>query len=642
MANTETAGFGQTNKGTPTPLIANENPTLSEATTIVELLRRRARYQPDARAYTFLEDGEEESNSLTYAELDRQAQSIAAFLQTVAKTRERAVLLYPAGLDFIAAFFGCLYAGWIAVPAYPPQPTRLSLGLSRLRAIIADAQPLVALTDAKFLSKASAILEHAPELKALKWRATNVLVKEPATKWRDPLITSEMVAFLQYTSGSTATPKGVMVSHANVLHNERMIKAAFQHSEQSTVVGWLPFYHDMGLIGNVLQPLYLGAPCILMAPVSFLQRPVRWLQAISRYRAHTSGGPNFAYDLCVKKISPEQRAGLDLSCWKLAFNGAEPIRQDTLARFASAFAACGFRREAFYPCYGLAEATLLVTGGLKAQPPRVYAAKGAALDQNRLTAAGRAKDVRELVSCGKAWLDGKVIIADPESLVRCRPNRIGEVWISGPHVAQGYWNRPEETTRMFQARLTDTGDGPFLRTGDLGVIKDGQLYITGRLKDLIIIRGRNYYPQDIEHTVEKSHPALRAGGCAAFSVQLEAEMRLVVMAEVDPRPKPDRTDGDLKLGGETAQVPEQQDRSVTSMIRQAVSDAHDVLVFKVVLLKRGNIPKTSSGKIQRHLCMARYLSGEFPEHRLKAGILRTGISGSSTQSMRPLMRSGSQ
>jgi len=593
-----------------------------QPTTLVEVLQWRARSQADVRAFTFLDNGEEEKDHLTYGELDQRARIIAAFLLSLAKTPERAVLLYPPGLEFIAAFFGCLYAGWVAVPAYPPHLVRWPQALPRLRAIRQDAQPLVALTESRFLARASQMLEQAPDLRTLTWRGTDVLEKESANQWRDPGVTGDSVAFLQYTSGSTGSPKGVMVSHANLLHNNRMIKQAFQPTEQSTVVGWLPFYHDMGLIGNVLQPVYLGTPCVLMSPAAFLQRPIRWLQAISRYRAHASGGPNFAYDLCVRKISPEQRSTLDLTSWKVAFNGAEPVRHDTLERFASAFAGCGFRRESFYPCYGLAEATLFVTGGLHTQPPRLYSAKASALDQNRLVGAGRGKDVRMLVSCGRPWRDGKVAIVDPESLTRTRPNQIGEVWVGGPHVAQGYWKRAEETEKTFRAYMADTKEGPFLRTGDLGVMKDGELYVTGRLKDLIIIDGRNHYPQDIEQTVEKSHPALRAGCCAAFAVDLEGEERLVIMAELDPRHGADRTPDEPARAGKMTQAPEQQDRSVALVIRRAVAESHDLHVYKVVLLAMGSIPKTSSGKIQRHLCKAKFLSGQFQEHRLKAGILK--------------------
>lgn len=383
-----------------------------------------------------------------------------------------------------------------------------------------------------------------------------------------------------------------MVSHDNILHNERIIQRAFEHNPQSTVVGWLPLFHDMGLIGNMLQPLYLGIPCILMSPAAFLQRPLRWLQAISRYKATTSGGPNFAYDLCVSKITNHERATLDLSSWQVAFNGAEPVRAETLDRFSAAFEACGFAKKAFYPCYGMAETTLLVAGGLKTAPPVVYHVQGAALEQNRVrTAASVQQDTRKLVGVGKTWLDQKIAIVDPESLTLCASDSVGEIWVSGLSVAQGYWNRPEETEQTFHASTADTGEGPFLRTGDLGFLQLGELFVTGRLKDVIIIRGRNHYPQDIELTVEKSHPALRLCCGAAFSVEVEGSERLVVVVEV-----------------ERSYLRKLDVNEVVGVIRKAVSDQHELQVYAVLLLKTGRIPKTSSGKIQRHACRAGFLS----------------------------------
>jgi acyl transferase domain-containing protein len=357
------------------------------------------------------------------------------------------------------------------------------------------------------------------------------------------------------------------------------------------LVSWLPLFHDMGLIGNVLQALYVGVPCILMAPAAFLQQPLRWLQAISHYRATTSGAPNFAYDLCVSKITPEQRASLDLSSWTVAFNGAEPVRADTLDRFTTAFAPCGFRREAFYPCYGMAEATLFVSGGLPSDPPLLYQVDRVALEQNRVIAATD-EQARTLVSCGRSWLDQQLVIVDPESRSACPPGQVGEIWVAGPSVAQGYWNRPEQTQETFQAYLADGHAGPFLRTGDLGHLQDGELFITGRLKDLMIIRGRNHHPQDIELTVEQSHPALRAGCGAAFAIEIEGSEQLVVAQEV-------RRDQLRKLDTE----------DVIGAIRQAIAEQHELQVHTVLLLKTNSIPRTSSGKIQRHACRAGFLSG---------------------------------
>jgi amino acid adenylation domain-containing protein len=384
-----------------------------------------------------------------------------------------------------------------------------------------------------------------------------------------------------------------MISHTNLLYNERMMQAAFQHTDDVIFVNWLPFYHDMGLIGNVILPLYISAPCILMSPLSFLQKPVRWLQAISHYKATISGGPNFAYDLCARKITPEQRATLDLNSWDIAFNGAEPVRRETLERFATTFESCGFRRESFYPCYGLAEATLIVSGGLREAAPVTHAVQGSKLEHHRVVAASiEEKGNRALVGCGHTWLDQKIVIVDPESLTLCPPHRVGEIWVSGPSVARGYWNNPEETERTFQAYLADTGEGPFLRTGDLGFLQDGELFITGRLKDLIIIRGRNYYPQDIELTVEQSHPALRPGCGAAFSVEVTDEERLVIVQEVKRRYRNPDVD------------------EVARAIRGAVAERYELQVYAVILIKTGSISKTTSGKIQRHASRERFLSDD--------------------------------
>jgi acyl-CoA synthetase (AMP-forming)/AMP-acid ligase II len=545
----------------------------------------RALHQPHECAYTFLVDGETEEVSLTYGELDRQARAIAARLQSVGADGARVLLLYPPGLEYIAAFFGCLYAGMVAVPSYPP---RLSRPAPRLQAIVADAEATVALTTTRILSNVERRFAHTPELEALRWLATD----DPAEDWRDPEVESDTLAFLQYTSGSTAAPKGVMVSHGNLLHNSALIHQCFEHTPHSRGMVWLPPYHDMGLIGGILQPLYGGFPVVLMSPVAFLQAPLRWLQAISRHRATASGGPNFAYDLCVQRITPEQRETLDLSTWEVAFNGAEPVRHETMERFTAAFEPCGFRREAFYPCYGLAEATLIVSGGLKADPPVAYAVRGSALGGNRVVAAiEEGEGGRMLVGCGQTLPGQKIVIADPETLTRRPPDRVGEIWVSGPSVAQGYWNKSEETGHTFRAHLADTGEGPFLRTGDLGFLKDGELFVTGRIKDLIIIRGRNHYPQDIELAVEQSHPALQPGSGAAFSVDLDGEERLVVVQE-------------LKRVHRNADADE-----VTQAIRQAVAEEHELQVYAVTLIRPMSLPKTSSGKIQRHVCRRQFLEG---------------------------------
>ncbi|HEX5873154.1 MAG TPA: amino acid adenylation domain-containing protein, partial [Pyrinomonadaceae bacterium] len=558
---------------------------------MVDLLRWRATHQPNRVGYTFLANGEDEEISFTYAEMDRDARAIGGLLQSMAQPGDRALLLYPSGLKFISAFFGCLYSGLIAVPVYPPDPARLDLTLPRFRAIAGNARPSVALTTSAIFSRFKELIEQDRFFSSIRWIVTDEIENEFADAWRLPEIDSDTLAFLQYTSGSTSTPKGVMVSHGNLLHNEQTIQRACGHTHESTFAGWLPLYHDMGLIGNVLQPLYIGARCILMSPVAFLQRPFRWLHAISRFKAATSGGPNFAYDLCVRKTTPEQRASLDLSSWTVAFNGAEPVRLESLERFAKAFEVAGFRREAFYPCYGLAEATLIVSGGTKHALPVTYTVQAEALEHNRLIPVTTAeKGSRTLVGCGQVVGDQKIAIVEPESLKQCGPREVGEIWLSGPSVAQGYWQQPEQTEQTFNAYIAETGEGPFLRTGDLGCYANNELFVTGRLKDLIIIRGRNHYPQDIELTVERSHPALRPGCGAAFSVDVNGEERLVIVNEVEYREHPNLDD-------------------VIDKIRQAVFENHDLQPYAIVVVKSGRIPKTSSGKIQRHLCRAKFLEG---------------------------------
>jgi amino acid adenylation domain-containing protein len=557
--------------------------------TIVDLLRSLALRQPERQIYTFLQEGETEAAGLTAAELDRQARAIGGALQEHARSGDRVLLLLPSSLEFVSAFFGCLSAGLVAVPAYPP---RLRKPEARLRAIAADAGPRVVLTTAALLPRVRTALAEVPALQQAAWLSLEELLAHPADRLREVPLSGETLAFLQYTSGSTSTPKGVMVSHGNLLDNERTIQQAFGQAEESVVVGWLPLYHDMGLIGTVLQPLYSGARCVLMSPMAFLQQPVRWLRAISRYRATTSGGPNFAYDLCARKVSPEQAAGLDLSCWQVAFNGAEPVRAETLDRFAAAFAANGFRREAFHPCYGLAEATLFVAGRRPGEPvtDRPFAAGALEAHEARPVAGGDA-GARRLVGCGTAWDGQRLAIVDPASEIELAPGQVGEIWLAGPSVTAGYWRQPEETAASFQATLA-TGVGPFLRTGDLGFLDEGELFITGRIKDLIILRGRNHYPQDLELTSERAHPALRPGCSAAFSVEGSGEERLVLACELD---------GQGGIAGDAGEVGD--------AIRQAVAEEHEVRVHEVVLLRAGTIPKTTSGKVRRQACRSGYLEG---------------------------------
>jgi FkbH-like protein len=556
---------------------------------LVDLLRQRAQNQPDTTAYIFLQDGEAETDSFTYRELDQQAQVIAASLQPLAAPGERALLLYPSGLEFIAAFFGCLYAGVIAVPAYPP---RRNQKMSRLQALVEDSQTKIALTTKELLPSIESRFAEERGLAEVSWLATDNIASQEMLVWQEPVLNSNTLAFLQYTSGSTGTPKGVMVSHGNLLHNSEYIKQAFELTPDSVSVSWLPSFHDMGLIDGILQPLYTGFLGVLMPPTSFVQRPLQWLQAISRYKATHCGGPNFGYELCINNITPEQRNTLDLSSWCSAYSGAEPIRRETLKRFSATFESCGFRPNFFYPCYGMAEATLMVSGGMVKDKPVYCALEADALQQNRIVkASGDTENVMHLVGCGRAWLDTNIAIVDPESLTRCAPDQVGEIWVSGSSIAQGYWNQPEQTQETFQARLSDTDIGPFLRTGDLGFLHDGELFVTGRLKDLIIIRGRNHYPQDIELTVERSHPALRPTCGAAFSIEVDGEEQLAIAQEIDRQYL-------RKLNVD----------EVVKEIRRAVIEHHELEVHTILLLKTVKIPKTSSGKIQRRACKANFLA----------------------------------
>ncbi|QIN81446.1 aminotransferase class I/II-fold pyridoxal phosphate-dependent enzyme [Rubrobacter tropicus] len=563
-----------------------------EPDTLIDLLVHRASHQARDQAFMFLEDGESAGDFVDYAGLDGRARDVAARLQALGvETGERVLLFYPPGLDYAAAFLGCLYAGVVAVPAYPP---RLNRPISRLRSIATDSGATVALAPSPVLSNLEKRLAHAPEMRSLRWLSTDD-GEDRAEAWRRPEVDADTLAFLQYTSGSTSSPKGVMVTHGNLLHNLALIYHGFGHSAGSHMVSWLPPYHDMGLIVGILQPLYGGFPATLMPPASFMQRPLGWLRAISRTGADSAGAPNFAYDLCARVITPEERATLDLSGWKLAFSGAEPIRRETLERFAEAFAPCGFRWEAFYPAYGLAEATVFVSGGRRQDPPVVLPLEGAELERDRVAVAASDGGQRSIVGCGRAPADQEIVVVDPKTLTVCPPDRVGEVWVSGPSVAQGYWGRPEETKDTFGAYLADTGEGTFLRTGDLGFLHHGELFITGRLNDLIIVRGRNHYPQDIELTAEQSHAALRPDCSAAFSVDIDGDERLVIVHELE-RSHVKNVDAD----------------EVAAAVRSAVADLHELEAHTIVLVRTGSIPKTSSGKIQRRATRAAYLEGSLP------------------------------
>ncbi|WP_052172659.1 type I polyketide synthase [Nocardia sp. BMG111209] len=559
------------------------------AGTLIETLFTRAGERPDDPVYTFLTDGDVDgpAERLTYARLGRRTRAIAAALRE--SHPERALLLYPAGLEFVEAFFGCLAAGVVAVPA--PVTEWENRTLHRLRRLVAHADVQIVLAPQRVIAEAAALREQLPELAGLTWTATDTIPDDFGTQWQPVDLDPESVAFLQYTSGSTSAPRGVRLTHANLLHNQAAIAAGLGHDpavleswDGALFASWLPMYHDMGLIAPVLHTVHLGGHSVLMSPLHFLQRPERWLQAISAFGAHTSGGPNFAYELCLRRISPEQRERLDLGRWRVAFNGAEPVRATTVRRFTETFAAAGFRPAAMHPVYGLAEATLLVTAAASAAPPTLYEVPG------RYIVGDRAHHA-ELVGVGRPPAGLAVAVADPESGVARGEGEEGEIWVAGNSVAAGYFRDEQATAATFGATLPGD-DRRYLRTGDLGFLSGGELFVTGRQKDLLIVDGRNHYPQDLELTVETAHPAVRAGCVAAFSVDFGVGgEQPVVVAEVR-----------AEITAEPGEI--------ETAVRGAVATEHGLTLAAVALIRPGTIAKTSSGKIARRACRDTYLSGE--------------------------------
>lgn len=556
--------------------------------TLVDLLEYRATRQPTHAVFRFINgDGREEA-TLTFSGLQRRARAIAARLGERIVPGERVVLLVPPGLDYVAAFFGCLYAGAVAVPAYPPNPRRADPRVAR---IVADCGARLALVSDALMTRLDGWLALTPELAGLVWLDAARLSEGDASAWRVPSVTGSTLAMLQYTSGSTGDPRGVMLTHANLLHNSAIIHRVSAHRAEDNGVFWLPPFHDMGLIGGILQPIYAGLSAALMAPATFLQRPMRWLEAMSSYGATTSGAPNFAYDLCVERVTDEERAALDLSAWRTSFNGAEPIRADTIARFGDAFAGAGLRRDVILPCYGLAEGTLLVSGGPAQHAARVVTADRRSLESGELRAPDdEHASAIALVASGVPVAEQEVVIVDPDTTTACADGQVGEIWVAGGSVAAGYWNRPDATASTFHARLRGAARA-YMRTGDLGVLAEGQLVVTGRLKDLVIIDGRNYYPHDVEVAAERCHSSVRAGYTAAFSVAGEGRERLLLVAEVVRQHRPD---GDVAL---------------FQAVRTELANTIGVVPDEIVLIRQNTIPRTSSGKIQRRACRVAYLGG---------------------------------
>lgn len=566
-----------------------------EARSLVDLLRRRAEEQADDLAYIFLLNGEDREARRTFGELDRHARTLGAVVQRERLAGERVLLVYPQGIEYLTAFFGAIYGGAVAVPTWPPDPERIARTLPRLQAVAQDAQISAVFTTGAILrakkqsNVAAAGLDHVP------WIATDEMDQGLADRWVHPGCNRGDVAYIQYTSGSTSTPKGVVISHEALLQTAWALDRSLEHSAGTVMVSWLPIFHDLGLIYGALETVALGFPAVLMSPAHFIQKPVRWLRAISKYRGTHSCSPNFGYALCARKITEGEKQGLDLSSWKMAMNAAEPVRKETQDAFNEAFAFVGWRPRAFNPCYGLAEATLRASSPPLAEESKFAYLDPAALEQGRAVPipAERAGG-RSVARCGTVEQDSlvnaEVLAVDPETRLRLADGWVGELWLTSSAMPLGYFNRPRETEETFGARLA-TGEGPYLRTGDLGFVLDGGIYVTGRRKDLIILRGQNRYPQDIEWTVESSHAAIRPSCSAAFSVEAEGEERLVVVAEVDPRRATDL-------------------REVFAAVSLAVFEAHEIQVFAFSALQPGTVHKTSSGKIQRQSCKAAWLRGE--------------------------------
>ncbi len=553
------------------------------------LLQQRAKSKPNRTAFIYLEDGENQKLSVTYSELDEQARKIAGFLQSKGCAGERVLLLYPSGIDYIAAFFGCLYAGAIAVPLYQLRNNRRAL--LRMHSVWQDAQAKFILSTKANLQVFNDNQDILPQFNGSILVATNEIDISYVHDWQEP--DYQEIAYLQYTSGSTGTPKGVMVAHHNLVHNSEITHHAWANDESSTIVSWLPLHHDMGLIAKILQAVYVGSLCVLMSPVHFIQKPWRWLKAISEYKAKLSGAPNFAYDLCVEKIKPEQLIDLDLSHWQIVYTGAEPVRSMTIDKFSRKFAVCGFNKESFYPCYGLAEITLNATSNDVKGSPKCITLATNKLEQGiveRVVTAVDGENTRTFVACGKALRDQKIKIVNPSTLNEVNENEIGEIWLSGPSKTLGYWNKPEETALTFHAEIANKPGVKYLRSGDLGFLQAERLYIVGRHKDLIIIRGKNYYPIDIEFSSESAALELEQNDSAAFSIEVEGVEQLVVVQTV-----------------KRTEIRKVDSIKIKEFIRKTIIDDHEINPYEIVLVIPGQIPKTSSGKVQRKLCKQLYL-----------------------------------
>jgi acyl-CoA synthetase (AMP-forming)/AMP-acid ligase II len=556
-------------------------PMAASSGTLHSLLIERASRTPDAIAYTYLHDRGKQQQ-LTFAQLLSGARSLAVKLGDAGAAGRPVLLPLEHPTDYATGFFACLLSGAVPTSASPLRRPRLSATAEQLGAIAADCGATHAIGSERTIAMVETDREQLPMLSALRWIGAGDAEGDPAPAPGDP----DTLAYLQYTSGSTDRPKAVALAHRNLLGNLESQRRALSLSEQTRIVTWLPLSHDMGFVAPVLQPVNLGCRTIFLSPTSFLLRPVRWLEAIEEHRGTLSAAPNFAYDLTVRRVPPEDRMRLDLTSWTQAVNGAEPVRAETLARFAEAFSVAGFRMEAFAPAFGMAEVTCLATCGAQPDPPTVRHLDRARLGDGRAVAV-EAGDPRgeDRVSCGRPTADTRVEVVDPRTRQPLPDGGVGEVWLAGPSVGLGYYGRMDETAAAFGARLANDPETIFLRTGDLGFLLDGELFISGRLKDLIIVRGRNYLPQDIETTAVGSHPSLVPDAAAAFSV--------------------DTPEGEgLAVVGEVASVRGADCERITEAVKAALSRRHGLRPHVVALLGPGGLPKTASGKIRRLACRA--------------------------------------
>ncbi|MGV9820701.1 fatty acyl-AMP ligase [Nocardia xishanensis] len=562
--------------------------TTLRARTLAEAISQRAADAADRIAYTFLPDGENESHSWTFGEVEQLSRALAARISQDAAPGDRALIVAPDSADFVLAFLACQFAGVVAVPVYPPFPVTSPRRAQTLRTIAEDCGATAVLCAAPEQTR-GLLTGAVPELDRLRW--IGIAADPQGAQGFEPVpVTGADVSFLQYTSGSTSAPKGVVVTHDALMHNQEVIRQSMGFHPGTRFVGWLPLFHDMGLMGTVVPAIYVGSRAVLLPPLTFVQRPVRWLRAVTRYRATITGGPNFAYELCCRRIPAADREGLDLSSLEVMFNGAEPIRAETLAKFAAEFAGHGFDSNAFYPCYGLAESTLMTTGPRRGTGAVTLTVSRDELAEGRVTPGAD----QTLVGSGRVSLHRELLIVDPDTRIPAPDGQVGEIWIGGPDAALAYWGNDAATRDTFRAETVAPQSGPYLRSGDLGALIDGELFVVGRRKDLVIIGGRNYYPQDIEHTVENADSRIRRGCTAAFAVDREGGEELIVVAEV-------KADADPDIA------------ALTATLRAAVTVDHSVTPARVVLVRAGTVPKTSSGKLQRHATRTAFEDGTLDE-----------------------------